>query len=178
MRAEISAFVGRRVRSAADADDITQDALVRIHAGLPDLQDSDRMGPWMTRIARNAITDHYRRRSSQARRADAAADDPTFLRTIEADANGTAELLSTCILPFIDLLDEPYREALRLTEIDGLSQREAADKLGISHSGMKSRVQRGRAKLRSSVEQCCAVQLDVRNRVVDFEPREQPTCCD
>ncbi len=136
------------------------------------------MGLWMPRIARNAITDHDLRRSSRIRRADAAAVDPTFGQQDTDKTEEPAEVLSSCGLLFIDILDEPYREALRLTEMEGMTQRGAAERPSISHSGMKSRVQRERSKLRDSVEECGAAQLDVRNRVVDIEPRAQPTCCD
>ena len=73
---------------------------------------------------------------------------------------------------FVSMLPSPYREALTLTELEGLSQREAAEMLGISTSGMKSRVQRGRAKLRQALEDCCHIALDARGRVTDFEVRE------
>ena len=52
-----------------------------------------------------------------------------------------------------------------------LSQREAAEMLGLSSSGMKSRVQRGRERLREMFEHCCEVTQDVRGHVIACEPR-------
>lgn len=72
---------------------------------------------------------------------------------------------------FVSMLPSPYREALTLTELEGLTQKEAAEMLGISLSGMKSRVQRGREKLRAALEDCCHIALDARHRVVGCEPR-------
>lgn len=43
--------------------------------------------------------------------------------------------------------------------------------IGISVSGMKSRVQRGRQQLRGLLEDCCSIALDARGRVVSCEPR-------
>jgi RNA polymerase sigma-70 factor (ECF subfamily) len=83
----------------------------------------------------------------------------------------------------IDTLPPPDREALTLTELEGLSQREAAERLGMSYSGLKSRVQRGRAKLRAVLDRCCEVELDPRGAVITFRPRgngcETPSgdCC-
>ncbi len=57
------------------------------------------------------------------------------------------------------MLPSPYREALTLTELEGLTQKEAAEMLGISLSGMKSRVQRGRQQLRQALEDCCHIAL-------------------
>ena len=65
----------------------------------------------------------------------------------------------------------PYREAITLTELEGRTQREAAEMLGISLSGMKSRVQRGRAKLRAMLEACCEIAVDARGKVIACEPR-------
>jgi len=50
--------------------------------------------------------------------------------------------------------------------------------LGISLSGMKSRVQRGRAQLRALFEECCVIALDARGRPISCEPRgpRTPSC--
>jgi RNA polymerase sigma-70 factor (ECF subfamily) len=72
---------------------------------------------------------------------------------------------------FVARLPSPYREAITLTELEGLTQREAAEMLGISVSGMKSRVQRGREKIREMFEECCRISVDCRGRVVECEPR-------
>lgn len=78
------------------------------------------------------------------------------------------------------MLPPPYREALTLTELEGVTQREAARMLGVSVSGMKSRVQRGRERLRELFEECCEIALDARSRVVGCAPRagtRGPTGC-
>ena len=77
----------------------------------------------------------------------------------------------------IQTLPEPYREALTLVELEGLTQREAAERLGISHSGLKSRVQRGRALLRRALVRCCDVELDRAGRLIDYRERA-PKCGD
>jgi RNA polymerase sigma-70 factor (ECF subfamily) len=75
-------------------------------------------------------------------------------------------------------LPSPYREAVTLVELEGLTAREAAEMVGISVSGMKSRVQRGRAQLREMLDACCEIALDARGKVVEFTPRVpgQPCC--
>src|SRR5207248_11388815 len=64
-----------------------------------------------------------------------------------------------------------------LTEIDGLTQAQAADRLGLSLPGMKSRVQRGRQQLEEMLIQCCAVERDVRGGLTDYRPRHGPCGC-
>ncbi len=89
-------------------------------------------------------------------------------------------LVATYVAPFIAMLPTPYREALTLTELEGITQKEAAEMMGVSFSGMKSRVQRGREKLRALLENCCEIALDARGRLIACEPRphgKQPANC-
>ena len=98
----------------------------------------------------------------------------------DADEDGAAEReLAAYVAMFVAMLPSPYREALTLTELQGLTQKEAATMLGISLSGIKSRVQRGRLQLRAALEDCCRIALDARGRVLSCEPRPDgrlPNC--
>lgn len=90
----------------------------------------------------------------------------------EVDDDGALKRdLASYIASFVVTLPPSYREALTLTELEGLSQRQAADMLGLSVSGMKSRVQRGRQHLREALEDCCQIAFDPRGRVMSCEPR-------
>jgi RNA polymerase sigma-70 factor (ECF subfamily) len=95
-----------------------------------------------------------------------------FPETADPLAVDEAALLAQCVRPFVDELPDIYRDALVMTELDGLTQAAAANRVGISLSGMKSRVQRGRAMLRDSIEDCCEVTLDARNGIRDVTPCE------
>ena len=177
-------FIARRVASEPDVDDVMQEIFIRMQRGLPSLRSDERFTSWVYQIARNTVADHVR----AAKRRPAPSD---VLPEMLPDAETTADdlhddeverRLGACAAQFIATLPSPYREALTLTELEGLTQQEAADMLGVSLSGMKSRVQRGREKLRAVVEQCCAVALDARRRVVAYEPRTghcaDPCGCD
>jgi RNA polymerase sigma-70 factor (ECF subfamily) len=97
------------------------------------------------------------------------------------DDGAVAREVAQYLAFFVAALPSPYREAITLTELEGRTQREAAEILGISLSGMKSRVQRGRAKLRAMLEACCEVAVDARGKVVACEPRSPGSkpkgCC-
>jgi RNA polymerase sigma-70 factor (ECF subfamily) len=97
----------------------------------------------------------------------------------EPDANdGDIEELKASFRRMIYSLPEPYREAVVLTELDGLTQQELANRLGISLSGAKSRVQRGRAQLKQMLDECCTFEFDRRGKVIGCEPREQTSCAE
>lgn len=168
LEAKLRPFVVKRVRDV-DVDDVVQDVFLRIQRGLPSLRDDQRFGPWVYQIARSAIADHGRA-ASRHPQAESAGPEPTA-HPEDIDDRAVEREVAMYAALFVSMLPSPYREALTLTELDGLTQKEAADMLGISLSGMKSRVQRGRAKLRAALEDCCHIALDARRRVVGCEPR-------
>ena len=166
-------FIARRVREA-EVDDVLQDVFVRLMRAVGDLQDEQRLEAWGYRVARSAIIDQYR-----ARDRHVYVDDAAGVEQPAEDGQGESQVereLAACVGPFVAALPEPYREALRLTDLQGLTQKEAAERLGVSLSGVKSRVQRGRAKLREAFDGCCHIALDARGQVLDYVPR-RPTKC-
>lgn len=72
---------------------------------------------------------------------------------------------------FFQQLPDKYREALQLTEIQGYSQKQMSELLDLSFSGAKSRVQRGRVKLREMLEACCRFELDRYGNILEYESR-------
>lgn len=162
-------FVARRVRSDVDVDDVLQDVFLRVQRGLPSLRHGERFGPWVYRVTRSAVIDHMRaiaRRGPPTEPATEVADEDDAL-----DDRAAEQAVAAHIALFVSLLPSPYREALTLTELEGLTQKEAAELVGISLSGMKSRVQRGRKLLRTALDECCVIALDARHRIVACEPR-------
>jgi RNA polymerase sigma-70 factor, ECF subfamily len=169
LRGSLLGWVRPRVSNEADAEDVVQDVLERLaRRGTDDLDD---MRAFVWRSARNAITDHYRRSATRGRASDAVALEPVDDEPEDADR----AFLAACMEPFVWRLPEPYREALMLTDLGGLTQKQAALKLGLSPSGMKSRVQRGRVMLREDLLDCCTVAVDVRGRAGEAVPRG-PDC--
>ncbi|NUP07456.1 MAG: sigma-70 family RNA polymerase sigma factor [Polyangiaceae bacterium] len=162
-------FVARRVRSV-DVEDVIQNIYLRMQRGLADLRDDERFGPWVYQLARSAVADHHR---AALRHPSTDAEPPEQeAPAIDAEEEGAAERdVANYVSTLVAMLPSPYREALTLTELEGLTQKEAATMLGISLSGMKSRVQRGREKLRESLDACCNIALDARGRVLTCEPR-------
>lgn len=169
LEAKLRPFIARRLRSEVDVDDIVQEVFLRMQRGLAGLRDEQRFGPWVYQIARSAIVDHQRV-AAKHRVVDADRSDEQRLDVGEDDRAVEAELAGY-LAPFVAMLPSSYREALTLVELEGLTQKQAAEMVGISLSGMKSRVQRGRVQLRKALEDCCHIALDVRGRVVSCEPR-------
>jgi RNA polymerase sigma-70 factor (ECF subfamily) len=159
----VGAFIGRRL-PAEDAEDVRQEVLLKIFKGAPHLNDDARFGPWVYSIARNAVIDRLRSRRLPSGDIEGLAETPE-------KAGPDERPLLDCVSPFVARLPSPYREAITLTDLRGLTQHEAAEVAGVSLSGMKSRVQRGRRMLRQLFEECCQLTIDARGRVVDADRR-------
>ncbi len=175
----LRAFIAKRVRNKAETDDLLQEVFLRVHQHAQGLQEPERMVSWVYQITRNAIVDHYRsaerRRELPAGLAIESEEDKKAM-AVEEDESEAKYELSHCLRPMIDRLSADYREAIRLVELDGLTNQEAASKLGLSVPGMKSRVQRGRRQLRKMLDDCCLIELDRRRGIVEFEPRRPSSC--
>lgn len=176
LAAAVRSFVARRARTPHDVDDITQETLLRLYRSAPTLRDEQALEGWMYRIARSAIVDHYRRSAVRA--------DPIDPRQVElhdapaeADPPAAEEALTACLSPLLARIPEGYRTALELTDLGGLTQDQAAARLGLSTSGMKSRVQRGRRMLRDEVVKCCRIELDARGVLSDATLRRADGAC-
>jgi RNA polymerase sigma-70 factor, ECF subfamily len=163
-------FVARQV-PATDVDDVLQDVFVRMQRGLGSLREEERFTSWLFQVARSSVAEHVRAKARHPVAADAGVELPA---PIEDDDREASRSLSACVSLFVARLPSPYREAVTLVELEGLTAREAAEMVGITVSGMKSRVQRGRAQLRTLFDQCCEIAIDARGKVTAYVPR--PSC--
>jgi RNA polymerase sigma-70 factor (ECF subfamily) len=163
-KARLRGYVAKRVRDNDVVDDILQDVFLKAHNNLHTLKSHGSVASWLFRIASNAIADHYRFQKPWV-------ELPDELESPEPEHDPVGEL-AACLQPFIADLPETYRAALTLSEIEGLPQREVATLLGISLSGAKSRVQRGREKLRQRLHDCCVIETG-RHGIIDYEPRNK-----
>jgi RNA polymerase sigma-70 factor (ECF subfamily) len=168
--ARLLGFIASRVGDSSTAEDILQDVMLRIQRHAGELERSAALGAWVHQIARNAIADHYRR-ASRRREQPAGIDLDRQQSPVLEDARGELRgELAACMRPLLERLPALQREALTLTEMEGLTQATAAARLGLSTSGMKSRVQRGRAQLKELLTACCEIELDRRGGVRSYRP--------
>ena len=151
------------------ADDVLQNVFLKMHTGLVALKDEARLQSWLYQIARNAIIDYFRSQKP-------LVELPDHIPQYETDPGEIiTQELSDCLRPMIQLLPEKYREAVMLSELRGLTQKEVAKVQGTSLSGAKSRVQRGRVLLKNMLSECCRLEFDRSGRLCGYE-RNDKTC--
>lgn len=176
----LRAFVARRVPER-DADDVAQEVLLRLHQGLDGLRDPSRWDSWAFGIARRTIADYYRSRKpvdlpeGQEEVEALAAVDPGLeargFGSFDGDHSVHEEVLGW-LRPTAEQLPARYRDALLLADFEGEKQKDVAQRLGLSLSGAKSRVQRARGLLADALRRCCEIAVDEGGEVVDFRRLE------
>ena len=175
LRADVGHLVARRLPSPADVQDVVQEVMLRVWRSRDALRDDERFGPWLNRLARNTAADQMRMRLRHplATRAPEEPGPPTIPPALDDDGDGqkAKRLIAAVLAPFIETLPPRYRECVRLSELEELPHAAIAARLGLSVSGVKSRVQRGRARLREMLERCCRIATDARGSPVSCERR-------
>jgi RNA polymerase sigma-70 factor (ECF subfamily) len=166
---QLRLFIYRRVTDRQDAEDLLQDVFLKIHSHIDSLHSEERLAPWVYQIARNTITDYYRNRKPTVELPD------TLQAEQEEIEQDPISRLAFGVKGMIESLPEIYQQPLILSEIYGVKQAEVADHLGLSVSGAKSRIQRGKAMLKQSLLDCCHFEFDRRGSVIDYIPHQE--CC-
>ncbi len=168
LSARLGHFIRARVRDDSIASDLLQETFLRIHKKLGTLEDATRLPAWVFQIARNVIIDHYRSRRNPA--------DPAVDSQPVPESDNLNGIVSGWIPVAIESLPESYRDAVKLYELEDLSQREIAQQLGLSLSAVKSRVRRGREKLKQTLNDCCSFEFDRRGNVLEWQIRGGTEC--
>ena len=167
----LRAFILDRITNEEDADDLLQDIFTKIHNNLLHLKDEGRLTAWLFQITRNAIADYYRQLKVQP-----PEQTPATVNVDNQDENALNREVAGWLKPMIDSLPEKYRQALRLTELEGMKQSELARELGISLSAAKMRVRRGREKLKAVLLDCCHFELDRRGNILHYHTKSSNHC--
>jgi len=167
-------FIAGRVVNEYDAEDILQEIFFKIHKHIGCLKEKSKVQAWVFQIARNAVIDHYRYQKTKAQLSvvpEDIIDEPVAI----IDAN---QDIIPCLRSMINYLPEKYRQAILLPVFEGLTQKELAEKLGLSLSEAKSRIQRARKELKGILLECCQFEFDRLGNILDYRHKRNncPHC--
>lgn len=165
-------YLQKQVEDSSVVDDLLQNSFLKMQANIHQLKDIDKAGGWLFQITRSTLMDYFRK---EKKLQQTVSNSERLFAIDQRPANHQHEALAYWLKDALDLLPEPYREAVYLSEIKGVSQKDLATHLGISYSGAKSRVQRGKIKLKEIVLECCEVAADRYGNVMEVKKR--PTDC-
>lgn len=171
LRKPLLSFIVQKTGDETRAEDILHDVFLKAQEQIGALNDATKIESWIYSITRNAIIDEYRHRKPISQLE--------FEIDIAEQSDETViERLSGSIRAFIEMLPEPYKMALILSDIENVSQQEIAKRLGLSLSGAKSRIQRARNKLKALYFACCSFEKNRHGAVLSYEPKSQSSQCE
>lgn len=177
-RISLKQFIRARVSDEQDSEDILQEVFIKIHNHLPNLKEEEKLHSWVYQITRNTIIDFYRSQAkSQAKLLDSDKERLLQNETDITDEGNKNEIVAAWLKDLIEQLPEKYKEALIYVELEQHTQKELANKLGISLSGAKSRVQRGREKLKNILLECCHLEFDNFGNILDYNVNKENCSC-
>ena len=162
-------YITKRVNNKEDAKDILQNVFIKISQHASSLSDEQKIKSWVYTITRNSIIDYYRTRTD-TKLSDLSAD---LTEGLEED-RGIDHFhgLDACIALFIEQLPSEYRNIIIDSEINGIKQKELAEKYEMPYVSLRSRVQRGRERLKKMFMDCCHIELDSRGNILEATPRK------
>lgn len=166
---KLAVFIRSKVSEDA-VDDLLQEVFMKIHSHIDSLKDGAKIESWLYQITRNVITDYHRsRRISE--------ELPEWIEQPQSEEEDIIRKeLSSCLVPMINELPAKYRNAIQLSEMENKTQKEVAEHEGISLSGAKSRVQRGRVLLKVMLHDCCQFEINKDNQIVSYEKKKKQDC--
>lgn len=162
----LRAYLRRHLRSSADVEDVLQDVFVRVHRYAGQLDREAHLSGWLFAVTRSALVDFQRRRVKPIS-APALEEGEVEVELAEHAS------IAASLRELVSSLPEGYARAVTLVDLDGLSLKDAADRLGLTLSGAKSRVQRGRRLVRDVLLRCCHFVVDRYGTILEA----QPVCC-
>ena len=160
-------FIRNQTHNSDVTDDILQEVFIKIHQNLHLLRDQERVASWVFQIARNTVLNYFRSQKKHLENQEShqqATEEENHFKE-----NNLNEMVGIWLEEFKKDLDPKYQEALQLVDIEGITQVELANRLGISVSGAKSRVQRGREQLKQKLIDCCPVKTDQYGNILEIK---------
>jgi len=166
-------YISKQIKNKDDINDIIQDTFIKVKTNIDSLKNPAKVESWIFQIARNTMNDFFRKQKKSFNN-----EENTEEISIEQDATTEEDIkikiqtqhFSEYAGFVVSELPEKYRMAVHLADIEGLSMKEVATELGISISGAKSRVQRGRKMIKEIILECCEVNTDKYGNIVDYKP--------
>jgi len=146
---ELRIFIKSRVFNKSMIDDLFHDAYIKAKTKETTLKDKRKVRSWLYQICRNVIIDYYRSNKSPHKLSEVQNEKKRHSRD-----GDDWKLIAEAVDYKISLLPPIYREAMILSVTKGMTDKDVAQKLGISLSCLKTRIMRGRQRVKYLFETC------------------------
>ena len=164
LRNALLAFIKGKISSKEDAEDILQNVFVKISMHIDSLGDEKKLTSWIYTIARNAITDYYRANASNR---TGRLDDNISVSLADENQTDDTGGLDKCLGGMIAQLPADYKSIITDSEIKGIKQKDLAEKYNMAYPTVRSKVQRGRERLKQLLTNCCNIEADRHGNIME-----------
>ncbi|HYE54904.1 MAG TPA: sigma-70 family RNA polymerase sigma factor [Chitinophagaceae bacterium] len=161
-------YISPKVRNKQDAEDILHNTFIKIAANLSPGNRPGKLRNWIFTVTKNNIIDYYRTKSTTG---SLPLNEDLLDQSPVDEYIDVTKGLDCCLMNFVNQLPEEYKEILIDVELKGVKQKDLADKYGLAYSSIRSRVQRGREKLKNILLECCRIEADNRGNILEVESR-------
>lgn len=153
-------FIKVKINDVSVSEDILQEVSIKLFNSIKKEGEIKNHQSWLFQVTRNTISDYYRKEKK-------------VVKEVYNKSDGT-EATGACVCDLSDFviqtyLPKKYGEPLYLSDIELKPQKEISEKLNLSLSATKSRIQRGRKKLKELISDCIEVSYNNRGQITDFQ---------
>lgn len=185
-REAIRRYILSLVRDSDEADDLTQEAYLRAHAGFHTLKNEAKAIPWLYRIATNISYDRFRQASYKQSQessgtlgvdvSDSSAAESVPDTEPRLDLSMEQDEMSACVQQYLSQLSDQYRAVILLHDTQGLTNPEIAEMLDLSLATVKIRLHRARKRLREALDRACSFSQDDRGVMICERKSDNSNC--
>jgi RNA polymerase sigma-70 factor (ECF subfamily) len=165
-KSSLLGYIQKRVDDRDDSKDILQDVLLKSYQFCSKGKTVLHLKSWLYKITQNAIIDYYKKNNKSI--------SLEFDITEEDDENSTIGEASEYIKVLLKLLPDEYAKPLYMYDLENIDQKTIAERLNLTLPNTKSRIQRGRVKLKERFLECCVVAFDTNGEMTNFDIK--PEC--
>jgi RNA polymerase sigma-70 factor (ECF subfamily) len=156
-------YIFKLVKDPDTANELSHEVLMKVYGTCCSGRPVRNIRSWLFQIAYNTCMDHFKK---SGRTAELIGD------VVEDEENPVYREAAEFVKPLLNLLPKKYAEPLELSDIEGLKQQDVGDRLGLSHTAVKTRVQRARKLLKEQITECLHMEIDKDGRLTGFEIKD------
>jgi RNA polymerase sigma-70 factor, ECF subfamily len=164
-KSSLFGYIQKRVKDNEAAKDILQDVLLKSYQFCSKGKTVLHLKSWLYKITQNTMIDYYKKSNNNV-----PFDIDPIHEQYEPSMIGEA---SEYIKALLKLLPEEYAIPLFMYDLEGIDQKTISEKLKLTLPNTKSRIQRGRVKLKERFLECCKVAFDEKGEMISFDIKPQ-----
>ena len=164
-------YIFKKVKNEEIANDLSHEVLMKIYNSCCSSVNIKNVRSWMFQIAHNTTIDYLKKQNKFTHTVPEKYDNDDY--DVYQEAN-------EIVKPLMQLLPEKYAIPLQLSDIEELKQKEVAQKLNLSLTATKSRIQRARNLLKKKIIECSNLEKDEKGNLIslgiksDCKPIQKP----